>query len=81
VWLIRHWRAWTRTAGRLLSVPVEHEPWPISDARLVDHEDTLMTSFGLPAMLADPVVHSSPGVNARLGWPGTRVATMTNVER
>jgi uncharacterized protein len=68
-WLTGRWRAWIRTAGQLLTVAVEHEPWPMSDARLVDHADTLLASLGLPAPVGEPVVHSSPGVTARLGWP------------
>jgi uncharacterized protein YqjF (DUF2071 family) len=71
-WLTGRWRAWTRAGGRLLTVPVEHEPWSIADARLVDHEDTLFVSLGLPAAAGDPIVHSSPGVTARLGWPDLR---------
>jgi uncharacterized protein YqjF (DUF2071 family) len=68
-WLTGRWRAWTKTAGRLLVVPVEHEPWPISDAALVDHEDTLLASLGLPEPSGEPVVHFASGVTARLGWP------------
>src|SRR4051812_15226969 len=68
-WLTGRWRAWIAVAQRLLTVPVEHEPWPLSDARLVHHEGTLLTSLGVPPPSGDLVVHSSPGVNARLGWP------------
>jgi uncharacterized protein len=68
-WLTGRWRAWTRVAGRLFTVPVEHEPWPISDATLVAHDDTLLASLGLPEPTAEPLVHTAPGVTARLGWP------------
>jgi uncharacterized protein YqjF (DUF2071 family) len=68
-WLTGRWRAWSSLAGRLLVVPVEHERWPISDAALVDHDDTLFTSLGLPEPAGEPVVHAAPGVTARLGWP------------
>ena len=68
-WLTGRWRAWSRVAGRLVVVPVEHESWPISDATLVDHNDTLLTSLGLPEPTGEPLVHTAPGVRARLGWP------------
>ena len=68
-WLTGRWRAWTRVAGRLLAVPVEHEPWPLSDATLVAHHDTLFASLGLPEPDGEPLVHAAPGVTARLGWP------------
>jgi uncharacterized protein YqjF (DUF2071 family) len=68
-WLTGRWRAWSSAAGRLVVVPVEHEPWPISDAALVDHDDTLLRSVGLPEPAGEPVVHAAPGVMARLGWP------------
>jgi uncharacterized protein len=68
-WLTGRWRAWTGIAGRLLAVPVEHEPWPVSDATLVDHDDTLLASLGLPEPDGEPIVHAAPGVTARLGWP------------
>lgn len=56
-WLTGRWRAWTRLAGRLLAVPVEHEPWAVSDATLVNHDDTLLASLGLPQPLEEPIVH------------------------
>jgi uncharacterized protein YqjF (DUF2071 family) len=71
-WLTGRWRAWTRVGGRLLTVPVEHEPWPVSDAVLQEHHDTLLASLGLPDRLTEPVCHVAPGVTARLGWPQRR---------
>lgn len=68
-WLTGRWRAWSSVGGRLVIVPVEHEPWPLSEATLVDHDDTLLSSLGLPQPTDDPVVHAAPGVTARFGWP------------
>jgi uncharacterized protein len=68
-WLTGRWRAWTRVAGRLLTVPVEHEPWPLTDATIDEHDDTLLASLGLPEPTTEPVVHAAAGVTARLGWP------------
>ena len=53
----------------MLSVPVEHEPWSLSTAEVVELDETLWTSLDLPPRLGPAVVHLSPGVDARLGWP------------
>jgi uncharacterized protein len=66
-WLTGRWRAWTLIGRRLAFVPVEHEPWPLSDAVLVDQHGTLLSSLGLPEVPGDPLLHWAPGVDARLG--------------
>lgn len=67
--LIGRWRAYTRWLGRLLEVPVEHPPWPVRRAAVVRLEETHTVAAGLPAPAHEPVVHYSPGVDARLGVP------------
>ena len=68
-WLTGRWRAWTRVAGRFATVPAEHEPWPLVAAELVELEENVVTASGLPAPAERPVVHFSPGVSVRLGFP------------
>jgi len=68
-WLTGRWRAWSATGGRLVAVPVEHEPWPLSPATLVEQRGTLLESLGLEPLAASPLVHWSPGVDARFGRP------------
>ena len=68
-WLTGRWRAWTRIAGRFSAVPAQHEPWPLVDADVVELEENVIASAGLPAPVGVPVVHFSPGVSVRLGWP------------
>jgi uncharacterized protein YqjF (DUF2071 family) len=69
VWLISRWRAYTRRLGMLWETPVEHEPWPLSDATVDVLEETLTTAAGLgEAPLGEPVAHFSEGVrHVRLG--------------
>jgi uncharacterized protein YqjF (DUF2071 family) len=69
-WLTGRWRAFSIIAGRLSVVPVQHQPWPLWDAAVVDLEQTLLTAAGLgdPADEA-PLVQYSPGVEVRLGLP------------
>jgi uncharacterized protein len=68
-WLTGRWRAYSTIAGRLTTVPVQHQPWPLWEAD-VDHlEQTLLGAAGLPEPAEDPLVHYSPGVDVRLGVP------------
>jgi len=68
-WLTGRWRAWTRVGRRFATVPVEHQPWALRSSALVSHEDSLLAEAGLPASTAPSLVHTSGGVDARLGWP------------
>ncbi len=47
-----------------------HEPWPLHRARVNEWNDELVAACGLSQPTEDPVVHYSPGVNVRCGWPG-----------
>ena len=69
IWLTSRWRAYTVNFGRLLEIPVEHEPWPLRAARLSACEQTLTDCAGL-GNLAQPIVHYSDGVRrVRIGPP------------
>jgi uncharacterized protein YqjF (DUF2071 family) len=69
-WLTGRWRAWSCWAGRFVSIPVRHEPWPLWRAEVLTLEETLLADAGLPVPGAPPLVHYSPGVDdVRLGPP------------
>lgn len=70
IWVTSRWRAYTRHLGRLLVTPVEHEPWPLRQARLQSLEQNLIDSVGLDGLGQPALVHYSDGVqNVRLGRP------------
>jgi uncharacterized protein YqjF (DUF2071 family) len=46
-----------------------HEPWPLHRARLIHVYDELIVAAGLPAPEGSPLVHFSPSVEVRIGWP------------
>ena len=48
---------------------VDHEPWPLHRARLLELDETLTRAAGLPAPEGDPHVLWSPGVSVRIGRP------------
>ncbi len=68
-WLTGRWRAYGRLAGRFTRTPVEHQPWPLQSAEVVELEETLTSAAGLAEPAEPPLVHFSPGVDVRLGAP------------
>jgi uncharacterized protein len=67
--LTGRWRAFTKIAGCLVTVPVEHQPWPLWSVRVDQLSQDLLTAAGLPAPRGEPLAHYSPGVDVRLGPP------------
>ena len=67
--LVGRWRAYSRPYGKLVQVPVEHQPWPLQAGTLEALDESITTAAGLPAPEEEPVVHYSSGVDARLGPP------------
>lgn len=55
-------------AGRTAWAPVEHPPWELRSARLIDLDDELVRAAGLEVS-GDPHVMWSPGVEVRIGRP------------
>lgn len=47
-----------------------HEPWPLHHAEVLHWDDQLVRAAGLTQPTAEPLVHYSPQVNVRCGWPG-----------
>ena len=47
-----------------------HEPWPLWHAEIERLDDELVAAAGLTQPCDPPVVHHSPGVHVRCGWPG-----------
>jgi uncharacterized protein YqjF (DUF2071 family) len=46
-----------------------HEPWPLHHATVTTWNDELVAAAGLSQPTGDPLVHYSPSVNVRCGWP------------
>ncbi len=67
--LTDRYRLYVRRLGRLVTAAVEHEPWPLREARLGRGEQTLTRWAGLPVDGPPDLVHYSPGVHTRIGAP------------
>lgn len=64
----RH-RLYSSLFGRLIAVDVQHAPWPLRRADLVELRQDVVQAAGLPAPDSPPVLHASPGVSVRIGPP------------
>ena len=66
------WGLHVRWWGKTLYVPNHHEAWPVHDAEVLELDDGLMESVGLPDLAARPPDHVafSPGVRTEFGFPG-----------
>jgi uncharacterized protein YqjF (DUF2071 family) len=69
LFLTARFRLYTVLAGRLAFAQVEHEPWPLRDARLLSLEENVIAESGLPEPVGKPLVHYSTGVHVRVGAP------------
>jgi hypothetical protein len=65
------WGLHVRWWGRTLYVPNRHEAWPMHDAEVLELDEGLLASVGLPDLTARPPDHVafSPGVRTEFGFP------------
>jgi predicted DCC family thiol-disulfide oxidoreductase YuxK len=69
IFLTSRWRLYAATrGGRVVTAPVEHEPWPLSSARFIGADTGLATNAQLPVS-GDPIVHHATAVRVRVGLP------------
>ncbi len=69
IFLTARFRLYSRIAGRMTYTNVEHAPWPLAAARLLEATETLTAAAGLPAPEGAPLAHFSPGVHVRIAAP------------
>ena len=67
--LTARWGLYASFGKGIAYAPVDHAPWPLQAATLVDFEDQLIEAAGYPAPSGTPLVHYSPGVDVRIGLP------------
>jgi uncharacterized protein YqjF (DUF2071 family) len=69
VWLTARWGAHTRNAGRTWWVPIDHGPWPLRVAEIVELSDELVDAGGVRPAGDRLRALFSPGVRTRFGRP------------
>lgn len=67
--LTARWALGTRFGRQLMWAKVEHPPWPIHRAEVLDWDETLMRAAGLTPPTEAPVALWSPGVEVRIERP------------
>jgi uncharacterized protein YqjF (DUF2071 family) len=65
--LTARFRLFTVVAGRLASAVAEHPPWPLHHGEVLALDQDVVAAGGLPAPSGAPLVHTSPGVEVRIG--------------
>ncbi len=67
--LSARWRLYTMLRSRLAQAPVDHEPWPLRRAELLDLDDSAVIAAGYSPPQGAPHVMFSPGVSVRVERP------------
>jgi uncharacterized protein YqjF (DUF2071 family) len=67
--LTARWALFSAPRSGLHHARAFHNPWPLHHARATHVDDELIRGAGLPAPEGDPLVHYSPSVEVRIGWP------------
>lgn len=69
--LTARWGAHVRRGRRTTYVPNRHDPWPLRDAEVLELDDELLASVGLPGVAERPPDHVafSDGVHAEFTRP------------
>jgi uncharacterized protein YqjF (DUF2071 family) len=69
LFLTARWGTVAASLGRLWFHAVDHEPWTLHDAAIVELSDTAMTAPGLPSPVGAPLVRWAQPVHARFARP------------
>jgi uncharacterized protein YqjF (DUF2071 family) len=65
--LTARFRLYTIVFGCLGFAQIEHEPWPLARASLLQLAQTVVERSGVPKPCGDPILLYSPGVDVRVG--------------
>jgi uncharacterized protein YqjF (DUF2071 family) len=63
--LLARWRLYSLLKRGVGVARVEHEPWPLTRARVLSLKEELTAAVGLPVASGPAIAHYSPGVEAR----------------
>ncbi len=62
-------RLYSVLRGKLSYAQIEHPPWPLAHATVLELNQTLIESGGLATPSGAPLVHYSEELNVRIGFP------------
>ncbi len=67
--LTARWALFSAPRRGLHHALASHEPWPLHRGAVVRLHDDLIVAAGFPPPSGRPLVHFSPSVEVRIGWP------------
>jgi hypothetical protein len=67
--LTARWAVFSAPRSGIHHARASHVPWPPYRADVVSLDDELVRAAGLSAPNDEPLVHYSPSVEVRIGWP------------
>jgi len=60
---------YTIRRGRVVRAQIEHDPWPLARARVVEANDTLIQAAGLRPPAGAALAHYSADIDVKIGYP------------
>ena len=67
--LTARYRLYARRGGRLLEAGIEHEPWPLQQASVLELRQNLIQATGLPEPSGKPLAHFARQVDVLVARP------------
>jgi uncharacterized protein YqjF (DUF2071 family) len=67
--LTARWALYSAPRSGLHHARAFHDPWPLHRGQVRHLDDELIVAAGLSAPRGEPLVHYSPSVEVRIGWP------------
>jgi uncharacterized protein len=68
--LTARYRLYTVLRERLASAQIEHPPWPLARASVVELNETLIEAAGLPSPQGAPLAHYAAEIHVKIGYAG-----------
>jgi hypothetical protein len=65
--LTARFRLYAPSRGRLFYAQIEHAAWPLARGRVLQLQQTLFASAGIPSPSAEPLVHYSAELGVKIG--------------
>jgi uncharacterized protein len=69
VFLTARFRLYSMIRNQLVTALVEHPPWQLNRARIVQFEENVRTAMRVEFPSLDFLIHHSPGVDTKIGFP------------
>jgi uncharacterized protein YqjF (DUF2071 family) len=69
IFLTARFRLYSKIRRQLVTAEVEHPPWQLHRARILQFEENVRTAMRVEFPSMDFLIHHSPGVDTKIGFP------------